>query len=405
MRNLGPKLPPTPFLATERSVLHIAGLSRARPAASLPHHTTSVNLTDLLDAASLPLAPTPDYRTTLQSHFHRYRGLLDSLDSPDIVSRTIHTHRGDAATFSARLLKVVDHLQAGEDAAADARLQDALEGMDPWIGLLTSQHIDAAKSSPLYRVREGSPAEPISLGGIFHPDAERAHLASPARFSIAGTPSLYLARSLFTAWYETGCPDKSACWVSRFELNPGSAFRVLDLGYTPELIADMVRRTRITHEPTLGPVGGFVVAYALCWPLLAACTARPRTASGSPPEYRLPQRLLSWIKDTSDFIGIRYFSSHGIEAESDLLKQNYVFPAKGLGTTGYSPLLCQAFRLTIPVQWQDAAAGGAHLGPPSQHDTQFRDVDGSVRHYHKSEYARAESFLEAQTPNDLSPVL
>lgn len=362
-----------------------------------------MRIADILDAAELPLAHTPDYRATLTTQFSRYDKMLGELTTEDPLSLAVHEHREHSRVAAAALLEAFDASHSGDHPGGIAALARATASLDKWLPRLTSKQIEATTVTPLYRVRRGAASDPIGLGGIFHLDAEHAHLASASRYSLHRVPSLYLSRALFTAWRETGEPDQNACWISRFALRDGASFRVLDIGYTPELIADMVRRACVDQQRRLTPTGEFVVAYMLAWPLIAACSARRADGPGPHPEYVLPQLLLEWVASGEDFIGIRYFSTRAIESESGLFKQNYVFPAKRMGSRGYSPVLCDALRLTEPLQWSVAVTRGHGLGKPSQHDTRFRDVDGLVRRYHDTAYAQAEVYLEQQPLLTLSP--
>ena len=108
----------------------------------------------------------------------------------------------------------------------------------------------------------------------------------------------------------------------------------------------------------------FLKSYLVCWPLLAACSIRPQSRSGSfVPEYVVPQLLLQWVAQEGRVDGIRYFSARMPSKGNHILAHsNCVFPVKTNLVKGHCTELKKAFALTEPLSWEVLTA--TNLGSP-----------------------------------------
>src|SRR5208283_3256688 len=125
-----------------------------------------------------------------------------------------------------------------------------------------------------------------------------------------------------------------------------------DFGFRPAVIAALlathpqIRQSRIKSAK-------FTLAHAVCWPLIAACSVRVKYPDNPfIPEYVLSQLLLQWIRNESNFDGIRYFSSRISQyVDSPEPAANYVFPVRTKPPTGFCEGLSSKFVLSRPMAW------------------------------------------------------
>ncbi|MDK7626036.1 hypothetical protein QP576_20245 [Bacillus licheniformis] len=179
----------------------------------------------------------------------------------------------------------------------------------------------------LYRMRIGN-NEAYTIDDMFHIPFEKRGIIQTNRYSIPGFPCLYLGSSTLVCWEELGRPDLNKVQTSLFIPNEKLSF--LDISLPPKTIVDNVRET-FWMLIDQGIVSYELKKYLALWVLLAACSIRVKNPNDVfKVEYIIPQLLLQWVRLSSNFDGICYFSTKFKEYNSknaDLYK-NYVFPVK-----------------------------------------------------------------------------
>jgi hypothetical protein len=177
---------------------------------------------------------------------------------------------------------------------------------------------------------------------------------------------LYLGSSLYVCWEEMGRPELRSAWMSAYRLRDDQKLRVLDFGYRPGFIAALLDATG--SPASASQMADYAASYATTWPLIAACsfTARHRDAPFV-EEYVLPQLLMSWLTESHEFIGVRYFSTHVLTPAAGPVSRNLVLPARGNADNGYSPDLLALLQSTAPIAWEFADAVGAAGNPLIAH--------------------------------------
>lgn len=268
----------------------------------------------------------------------------------------------------------------------ETNLEPAVAALDSGIGAVRDDLLYVAgkneesvlKGQSLYRLRKDSSQLRLRRD-LFHIPFPLFHLAPSLRYSVRGSPCLYLANSIYTCWHEcrfpapAGCPpaELARIFAARFELAPGT--QVLDLCYPPSAVAmalghyeDPVMRKlgaasgRLMNCP-LGPDPGerarYLASYLAIWPLLAATSLRvPGESDGVKPEYIIPQVLMAWLQRSSEFAGVRYFSTREkAPLSTHDFPIDYALPAKGPGRDGYCDFLRMAAACTEPLSF-----GAAH---------------------------------------------
>jgi hypothetical protein len=287
------------------------------------------------------------------------------------------------------------------------------------------------RNQSLYRVRDGrgSPlSQPLEL---FHLPFELRNLAPSVRYSVAGTPCLYLANSIYTCWLECRLPKITQgagglehIYAARFEfVRPA---QLLDFCYPPwalSMALDSVENPfpGFSNLPLDNcPLGAdpaersaYLASWMAIWPLLMAVSLRTPPASSSgqyTPEYVIPQMLMAWVQQSLGFDGIRYFSTRELPGNSNYdYAIDYAFPAKTLKPSGHCPNLRSLFACTVPVSFGRVAA--ANLSRMftdqdfSRAESKFRRYlivdDTGIWHYYGTTYCDMEYVLEYASPEAL----
>ena len=172
---------------------------------------------------------------------------------------------------------------------------------------------------------------------LFHISMKEREKISSCRFSLAGTPCLYLSTGLELAWYECGMPNKfSYC---QFRLSEGSEpLRSLDLSKRPAAflssqinhILNYQRQGKV-HERAYG----IIARYILTYPIVAACSLRVRDRGCNyVEEYAFPQMLMQWVRQSDVFDGVQYRSARYTSLVEGVCAVNIALPVKQLREDG-----------------------------------------------------------------------
>ncbi|MCR8636609.1 RES domain-containing protein [Paenibacillus radicis (ex Xue et al. 2023)] len=195
----------------------------------------------------------------------------------------------------------------------------------------------------LYRIRKDK--FPLTnKKDLFHIPFEERTLVSTQRYSIPGFPCLYLGSSVYTCLEELRTVNNTQqVYISSFKNDRGMKF--IDLGYPPRVA------TVASYKKSDVDSYNALKALYLCWPLVAACSVQVKDdVRPFKPEYIVPQLLLQWVRNSTHFNGIRYFTSRSSSYDRSVhLYQNYVFPVKENKESGYCDNLVEHFTLTDPI--------------------------------------------------------
>ncbi|MGO4108708.1 hypothetical protein [Paenibacillus sp. YAF4_2] len=199
----------------------------------------------------------------------------------------------------------------------------------------------------LYRIRKNQ-SMLTNKKDLFHIPFEERTLVSTQRYSIPGFPCLYMGSSIYTCLEELRSVGTTQdVYVSSFKINKGVSF--IDLGCPPRVA------TATVDSLINSPVERFntLKAIYVCWPLIAACSVQVKEDSRPfKPEYIIPQLLLQWVRNSTQFEGIRFFTSRSSNYNRSVrLYQNYVFPVKENKEQGYCDKLVENFKLTNPISF------------------------------------------------------
>ena len=192
------------------------------------------------------------------------------------------------------------------------------------------------KGTRFYKGREPESHFLFSKDKMFHIPFDKRSKVGNQRFSISGTPCLYLGGSSYICWEELNRVDFSSCNFCGY-LNKVT-ISLFDLALPPSIRSlEDIRRVS----------------------LILACSLKADRNALFKEEYILPQSiLLALIKRTlysHKLFGVRYISSHFLDGDADFFQcdynepiwisryYNYVFPAAASLHNGYNESLRDLF--------------------------------------------------------------
>ena len=306
-----------------------------------------------------------DFEHFLSQRLNQYTKKVHELSGTDKITKELKANVNTIESLCSNILQAVEFYFKGFPHKAYEYVRLAADTLP--LHELAKLRDETEHLKFLYRIRVGSLTD-FTGSDLFHIPFEKRHLVKSQRYSISGLPSLYLGDSVWLCWEELGRPPFESLQISRFAQSPHSSLRILNFALRPGFISDLV-------DTALHSEGGFpeaIVAYGTCWPLIAASSAKVlHSLSPFIPEYIIPQLLLQWIRNESDFDGVCYFSTRTAQYLSPATPAtNYVFPVKTKSAVGLCQELTRRFELTTPMAWpilqnSDMLERDRPSGPPN----------------------------------------
>ena len=213
--------------------------------------------------------------------------------------------------------------------------------------------ISEESSQPFYRARKGTNLQ-FSREKMFHINSKEEELIDSERFSVAGTPCLYLSNTIYVCWEELNRPNINNMMVSRFYSENQHKLVFLDLSLTPFQIKNYLQNLSLKNEEELFDNKLFFI-FLMRWPLTISCSLSALDEDQNfQPEYYIPQMLMQWIIDQNKVDGVKYFSIKANPFHSGDYSHfiNFALPAGLIDNDGYSKKLRKIFKLTEPISWE-----------------------------------------------------
>ena len=196
---------------------------------------------------------------------------------------------------------------------------------------------------------------------MFHIPFERRDLIKTNRYSIPGSPCLYVSDSIYTCWCELGKPPLEDIQFVRMDID----YKYLDLSFTKDALALMYKTAAVEKEMEESMFDDWVINFLLTWPLSLACYVKVSSPTSIfKPEYIIPQMLLEWIRVSSDLDGIKYFSTHTIynKGKNNLGSfNNYAIPIKKYEESGLCPKLKYDIKISPVYSWSELITDNSGL--------------------------------------------
>ncbi len=319
--------------------------------------------------------------------FKNYQKNLRAIVATDYLSRRVLHEAAVANSLCTELLSCLDEYLIGHPPRAYAKLAQVLGTVTPCFKAMYTATNVAGALTHLYRIRSDRRST-LSPREVFHVPFESRHLVATFRYSIPGLPCLYLGGSAYVCWEECGRPSLDSVHISRFQPAPACTLQLLDFGWRPAQIGALIHSgsyDKQLSDPST--VSDLVVAHALCWPLLAACSIKVRHPTANfKPEYILPQLVLQWLTNETKIDGVRYFSTKSSRYFPDpVTVANFAFPVRTTKPSGYCDHLAARFELSNPVCWPTVGSAAPAVG--SAPHTNFT-INTPTTHFNQTELGR-----------------
>lgn len=152
-------------------------------------------------------------------------------------------------------------------------------------------------ANALFKARVAESTENIKYKDMLHIPFDRRNIVSSQRFSLSGTPCIYLAKSSYTCWLELNKPEENKFFVSAFELSKPKRFLDLTCLTWEELEEGIEDKNDIKAK--------------LCtFPLIIATSFLVDENRGKPfhSEYIISELLMNVIAISNKYDGVAYYS-------------------------------------------------------------------------------------------------
>ncbi|MFE6442050.1 hypothetical protein ACFVL6_21260, partial [Bacillus subtilis] len=254
------------------------------------------------------------------------------------------------------IIKAIKEYLSGDPALAFNHIDSALNKLDANYNIseLLASDIDDNLRKALFKMRIGD-NKVYTSNDMFHIPFEKRGMVKTNRYSIPGLPCVYLGSSTLICWEEMGRPNLSSIQTSLYI--PQSNLIFFDISEPPHTFCDVQKFLfDMTYNTDNKEKFNHFSKYLVLWPLIASCSIRVKNSSDPfKPEYIIPQLLLQWVRRSSLFDGICYFSTkiNDYNSENIAYFRNYALPVKDLKASGYCEELRRKFELISEgVPWQ-----------------------------------------------------
>lgn len=307
----------------------------------------------------LKLAPSEydaskcEFPKHLKYILNSYYKLLDELEEserPDVGFATWEETKQMIRDLNDAINKSVDLNYNGLYSDAFSRLSDAIK--KEYHNAETDEQIEEAFvlryffGKDYYRMRMFDEGEKHDRNGMFHIPFDKRTIVKTQRFSVPGSPCLYMGTSVYVCWEENHKPNLDKCYVSRFQSIDRFSPSFCDMSLP--LIDDIMKADEQKFRHIL-----------LRLPLILACMVKvAKPDDPFKPEYIIPQLFMEYIKgsfykENDPFCGIAYTSVRK-SADYDFNPDksiNIAIPTTSSGKK-FSEELCNLFQLTEPTCYE-----------------------------------------------------
>lgn len=330
--------------------------------------------------------------------FDDYERLINRLDVTDPIACEIYKNKGLIRSTAKRIIDTISLHREGAPHLAYSTFAEIASDLDEFFENISTLPIGSNASPKMFRIRLGNMRN-YKRADMFHIPYDKRFLVSTQRYSIPGLPAVYLSGSIWCCWEEMNRPAFSEIHVSEFRPATDQTYTLLDFGYRPAVVASIAREYNPTF-PSADKAMKMISSYAICWPLIAACSLIARDKRDEENcnfvhEYIIPQLLLQWVKNNREWDGIRYFSTKVSQyIDNPNAAANFVFPSVSHHKfSGYCDELSKKFTLTPPVPWSLLVAIGNFYTIPSYANWKMPVAEGVNVSYMQTDFLKAEAHL------------
>lgn len=257
----------------------------------------------------------------------------------EFCQKLIKVKREIETTFES-IIHVIQYIESSQNGNAESEFNKIMDSLKQYL-VVTSMIC----GQQLFRIRQ-SEEKLKNKTDLFHIPFEKKHLISSQRYSIAGTPCLYLSDSFYTAWQECGYPTDY--YYATFTVSLSNV-KVIVLE-NPNQFAVNIQSSPVQDNPQ---VRNSILSYLRTYPLIYACSLiNQNRKSPYKQEYLISQQLLQWLYRNNSFAkGIKYFPVNSMDYKNEILSYNYAFPAiQKSAREKYSKDLLAVFNISNPTK-------------------------------------------------------
>ena len=164
-----------------------------------------------------------------------------------------------------------------------------------------------------FRIKAGEDSKEKKMQ-LFHIKKTLRNRVGAYRYSVAGSPCLYLASDRELAWFECGMPKQFSYCQMLIDEDNDNRLVLVDFSFRPVDVLSSITcwllNARRQDKKDVDVYYKFLLRYIMIYPIAAACSVKVKDRNTKfVEEYVFPQLFMQWIRETDEFDGVRYKSS------------------------------------------------------------------------------------------------
>ena len=183
-----------------------------------------------------------------------------------------------------------------------------------------------------FRIKDGEDSKEKKMQ-LFHIKKALRNRVAAYRYSVAGSPCLYLASDRELAWFECGMPKQFSYCQMFIDEDNENGLALVDFSFRPVDVLSSINcwllSARRNGNKDVDLIYKFLLRYIMVYPIAAACSVKVKDRNTKfVEEYIFPQLFMQWIRETDEFDGVRYKSSLNTNLIEGMGAINIALPVK-----------------------------------------------------------------------------
>ena len=183
-----------------------------------------------------------------------------------------------------------------------------------------------------FRIKDGEDSKEKKMQ-LFHIKKMLRNRVGAYRYSVAGSPCLYLASDRELAWFECGMPKQFSYCQMLIDEDNDNGLVLVDFSFRPVDVLSSITcwllKARRKDKKDVDSIYKFLLRYIMVYPVVAACSVKVKDRNSKfVEEYVFPQLFMQWIKETDGIDGVRYKSSLNTNLVDGMGAINIALPVK-----------------------------------------------------------------------------
>ncbi len=183
-----------------------------------------------------------------------------------------------------------------------------------------------------FRIKDGEDSKEKKMQ-LFHIKKIQRNRVGAYRYSVAGSPCLYLASDRELAWFECGMPKQFSYCQMLIDEDSDNGLVLVDFSFRPVDVLSSVTcsllNARRQNKKDVDLIYKFLLRYIMVYPFAAVCSVKVKDRNTKyVEEYVFPQLFMQWIRETDEFDGVRYKSSLNTNLVDGMGAINIALPVK-----------------------------------------------------------------------------